>query len=103
MLAARFPSSTTAIRQGWPRRVRAPHLGQYLRRSDISGSLNARVFTQVRGRARARVMGFYSGGIVPTAGPELPLSAHAPPPSEGDHARVFGRARARARIDPKTG
>jgi hypothetical protein len=29
----RFPSSTTAIRPEWPRRVRAPHLGQYLRHS----------------------------------------------------------------------
>jgi hypothetical protein len=28
-------------------------------------------------------MGFYSGGIVPSAGAELQLSSHAPPPSEG--------------------
>jgi hypothetical protein len=37
----------------------------------------------IRARARARVMGSYSGGIVPSACAELLLSTHAPPPSEG--------------------
>jgi hypothetical protein len=48
-----------------------------------------RTTTRVCARTRH---GFYSGGIVPTAGAELPLSAHAPPPAAIPRAAlsVFG-------------
>jgi hypothetical protein len=38
----------------------------------------AGVFRQVRARARARVMGFYSGAIVPAAGAALPAIRERP-------------------------
>jgi hypothetical protein len=41
------------------------------------------LFREQYERVRGRVMGFCSGGIVPSAGAKLQLSAHAPPPSEG--------------------
>jgi hypothetical protein len=47
-------------------------------------------------RARARVMGCYSGGIVPSACAELRLCAHAPPPSEGQSNGLRSAKQARA-------
>jgi hypothetical protein len=47
-------------------------------------------FSQKYARARARVMGSYSGGNVPIAGAEPQLSAHARPASEARSSDPHG-------------